>query len=51
MAVRVPGELAVLAEEGSSASPDELVDLLLADVLAAEQRKDDVAILVARVIS
>jgi serine phosphatase RsbU (regulator of sigma subunit) len=43
--------LASLAENRSSASPDDLVDVLLADVLAAEQRKDDVAILVARVVS
>jgi serine phosphatase RsbU (regulator of sigma subunit) len=42
--------LAALAENRSSASEDELVDLLLADVEAAEQRKDDVAILVARMV-
>jgi serine phosphatase RsbU (regulator of sigma subunit) len=42
--------LAALAENRASASPDELVDLLLADVEAAEQRKDDVAILVARMV-
>jgi serine/threonine-protein kinase RsbW len=43
--------LAALAERQSSDSPDELVDVLLADLLAAEHRKDDVAILVARVLS
>jgi serine phosphatase RsbU (regulator of sigma subunit) len=43
--------LATLAESRPSASPDDLVDLLLADVQAAEQRKDDVAILVARVVA
>jgi serine phosphatase RsbU (regulator of sigma subunit) len=42
--------LAALAESRSSASPEVLVDQLLADVEAAEQRKDDVAILVARVV-
>ena len=43
--------LAALAESGSSEAPDDLVDRLLADVLAAEQRKDDVAILVAKVVN
>lgn len=42
--------LAALAQNRSSEPPETLVDLLLADVLAAEQRKDDVAILVARVV-
>jgi serine phosphatase RsbU (regulator of sigma subunit) len=42
--------LAALAESRSSASLEVLVDQLLADVEAAEQRKDDVAILVARVV-
>jgi serine phosphatase RsbU (regulator of sigma subunit) len=42
--------LAALADRQSSDSPDELVDTLLADLLAAEHRKDDVAILVARVV-
>jgi serine phosphatase RsbU (regulator of sigma subunit) len=42
--------LAALAESRSSVSPEVLVDLLLADVEAAEHRKDDVAILVARVV-
>jgi serine/threonine-protein kinase RsbW len=42
--------LAALAENRSSASEDELVDLLLADVEGAEHRKDDVAILVARMV-
>jgi serine phosphatase RsbU (regulator of sigma subunit) len=43
--------LAALAAGSSAGSPEELVDLLLADALAAEQRKDDVAVLVARVVS
>ncbi len=42
--------LAALAQRRSPASPDDLVDVLLADVVAAEHRKDDVAILVARVV-
>ncbi|HEY1635121.1 MAG TPA: GAF domain-containing SpoIIE family protein phosphatase [Acidimicrobiales bacterium] len=42
--------LAALAQRQASASPDDLVDLLLTDVEAAEQRKDDIAILVARVV-
>jgi serine phosphatase RsbU (regulator of sigma subunit) len=42
--------LAALARTRAAATPDDLVDLLLADVEAAEQRKDDVAILVARVL-
>jgi serine phosphatase RsbU (regulator of sigma subunit) len=42
--------LAALAESRPSVSPEVLVDLLLADVEAAEQRKDDVAILVTRVV-
>ena len=42
--------LAALAGRHSSASPDELVDVLLTDLLPAEHRKDDVAILVATVV-
>jgi serine phosphatase RsbU (regulator of sigma subunit) len=43
--------LAALAERQSSDSPDGLVDALLADLRAAEHRKDDVAILIARVVA
>jgi serine phosphatase RsbU (regulator of sigma subunit) len=43
--------LLALSENQHLGSPNELIDILLADVLAAEVRKDDVAILVARVVT
>jgi hypothetical protein len=43
--------LLALSENQHVGSPSELIDILLADVLAAEVRKDDVAILVARVVT
>jgi serine phosphatase RsbU (regulator of sigma subunit) len=43
--------LLALSAKQHLGSPSELIDILLAEVLAAEVRKDDVAILVARVVT
>lgn len=43
--------LVALAERHRDESPDDLIDILLADVVAAEVRKDDVAVLAARVVA